>query len=110
MSISRKRLIYFSYMIFLTVAIEALIAYIFYELLLRRGYVYTFRVPVSTNFVFYKYILLMSAAVFSAVTIGVFRRRNHGEVETTLQYFLSYLRHPIPLGSLLLFLGTFLFL
>ncbi|CEG26500.1 hypothetical protein [Bacillus sp. B-jedd] len=93
----------------LTAALELLFAYSIYKLLLERGYVYTFRIPVHTGFMSFPFILLFCSTVFLAVTLGVFRKES-GESETLGQYFASYFRHPIPVGSLCLFAGTFLFL
>ncbi|WP_059173821.1 hypothetical protein [Bacillus sp. FJAT-27445] len=93
----------------LTIGVELLLSYTAFKLLLDRGYVYTFRIPISTQFMSFDYILLFSSAVFLAVTLGVFRKESH-EAESLIQYFSSFLKHPIPVGSLLLFFGTFLFL
>ncbi|RDU38287.1 hypothetical protein DRW41_01580 [Neobacillus piezotolerans] len=93
----------------LTLGVEVLFAYTVYIMLQERGYVYTFRIPISTHFMSFQYILLFSSAVFLAVTLGVFRKESY-ETESLFQYFTSFLKHPIPVGSLCLFLGTFLFL
>jgi len=94
----------------LTAAIELLFAYSIYKLLLERGFVYTFRIPVHTGFMSFPLILLFCSAVFLAVTFGVFRKGDSNESESLGQYFASYFKHPIPVGSLCLFAGTFLFL
>ena len=95
--------------VLLTVGIELLIAYTGFKLIMDRGYVYTFRIPVHTGYTSFPMILLFCSAVFLALSLGVFRRESD-EVETTFKYFTSFLRHPIPVGSLCLFIGTFLFL
>lgn len=110
MNFANKRTILFWGYACLTIAVEALIAYWVYQVLLQRGYVYTFRVPVSTDFMSYNLVLLFCASLFSLLTLGIFRKRTYGEVETTLSYLLSYFKHPIPLGSVLLLLYSFLFL
>ncbi|RHW35720.1 hypothetical protein D1B31_18945 [Neobacillus notoginsengisoli] len=93
----------------LTAALELLFAYSIFKLLLERGYLYTFRIPVHTGFMSFPLVLLFCSAVFLAITLGVFRKESN-EAETLIQYFASFLKHPIPVGSLCLFTGTFLFL
>ncbi|WP_409275211.1 hypothetical protein V1499_07845 [Neobacillus sp. SCS-31] len=93
----------------LTLGVEILLAYTVFIMFKERGFVYTFRIPVSTHFMSFQYILLFCSAVFLAVTLGVFRKESY-EAESLFQYFASFLKHPIPVGSLCLFLGTFLFL
>ncbi|MED4205665.1 hypothetical protein [Neobacillus mesonae] len=93
-----------------TMAAEALIAYVLYWFLIQKGYVYTFRVAVNTHYLSYNLTLLFCTAVFSMVFWGVFRKSDNGEVQTTVQYLLSHVKHPITAGSLLLFLFTFFLL
>ncbi|WHY85639.1 hypothetical protein QNH39_24010 [Neobacillus novalis] len=108
MSIISNRGFVFLLRVFLTITVEALIAYIIYWFLIQRGFVYTFRVAVSTDYMSYKIILLFCSALFSAVTVGVFKEKDNGEVQTIPRFFLSYFKHPISLGSALVFLFTFL--
>lgn len=110
MNIVNNRTILFWGSACLTIAVEALIAYGVYWYLLQRGYVYTFRVAVSTDYMSYNIVLLFCASVFCLLTLGIFRKRTHGKVETTLSYLLSFIKHPISVGSVLLFLFSFLFL
>ncbi|WP_156324530.1 hypothetical protein [Bacillus sp. FJAT-27245] len=93
----------------LTLGVEALFSYTVFAMLKERGFVYTFRLPISTQYMSFQYILLFCSAVFLAVTLGGFRKESN-ETESLFQYFASFFKHPIPVGSLCLFLGTFLFL
>lgn len=104
-----KNKILFWFDVLLTISVELVVTYMFFQMAIERGFIYTFRIPVSTEYMTFPVVLLFSSVVFTACTIGVFRKDN-GEVQTLMQYFLSIVQHPIPLGSVLLFLTSFFFL
>lgn len=108
--ISLKKKLLFWFDVTLTIFVELCLSYIIYSLLVRQGYMYTFRVPISTEYLSFTFILLFMAAIFTACTIGIFKEKDNGEVQSLPVYFLSYVKHPIPLGSIILFLFTFFFM
>ncbi|WP_286230891.1 hypothetical protein [Neobacillus mesonae] len=110
MNLFKSRVAGFWFGAFITMGAEALIAYVLYRFLIQKGYVYTFRVAVNTQYLSYNLTLLFCTAVFTMVFWGVFRERDNEEVQTTVQYLLSHVKHPITAGSLLLFLFTFFLL
>jgi hypothetical protein len=81
-------------------------SYWVYEKHIERGFVVSFRMAVPTDFLTFPITLLFISSVITVGTIGVFRNQSD-EVETLPQYFLSFVRHPLPLGSILVFILAF---
>jgi hypothetical protein len=104
-----KKVTLFWFDVLLTIAVELTVTYAFFYYTVERGFIYTFRIPVSTEYMTFPFTLLFSSIVFTAFSIGVFRK-DDGEVQSVWQFFLSYVQHPIPLGSVILFLTSFLIL
>jgi hypothetical protein len=101
----KNRVLFWVY-VGITMFVEYWLSYWVYEKHVERGFVFSFRMFVPTDFLTFPLTLLFMSAVFTASTIGVFRKSSD-EVETLSQYFLSFVRHPLPLGSLLVFLLSF---
>ncbi|QOR67284.1 hypothetical protein IM538_03860 [Cytobacillus suaedae] len=92
----------------LTISLELVVAYFAYVILKEQGYAYAFRFAVSTEFISYDYLVLFVSMLVFAFTVGALRdREKKGEIQSLPKYLSSYFKHPIPLGSLLLCLITF---
>jgi hypothetical protein len=96
--------------VFITAVLEIAVSYAIYMMLFQRGYIYTFRIPVGTDYLSFSYILLFISSVCSAISLGTLKEKDNGEVLPLFRHFLSYIKHPVTLGSVLLFLFSFLFL
>jgi hypothetical protein len=101
----KNRVLFWVY-VGITMFVEYWLSYWVYVKHVERGFVFSFRMFVPTDFLTFPLTLLFMSAVFTACTIGVFRNSSD-DVETLSQYFLSFVRHPLPLGSLLVFLLSF---
>jgi hypothetical protein len=92
----------------LTVVLELVVAYFAYVILKEQGYAYAFRFAVSTEYLSYDYLVVFVSMVVFAFTVGALREKEKkGVIQTIPKYLSSYFKHPIPLGSLLLFILFF---